>query len=71
MNPFGVRAVRLYLRDVRDTQAKARGIAYEKKRRKRPQQPSSQPAVQQDHRYRHGHILMHDPEMDSGGDSGI
>uniref|UniRef100_A0A453NGG8 ALOG domain-containing protein n=1 Tax=Aegilops tauschii subsp. strangulata TaxID=200361 RepID=A0A453NGG8_AEGTS len=34
-NPFGARAVRLYLRDVRDGQAKARGIAYEKKRRKR------------------------------------
>ncbi|KQJ93496.1 protein G1-like1 [Brachypodium distachyon] len=41
-NPFGARAVRLYLRDVRDSQAKARGIAYEKKRRKRnsnPQKP--------------------------------
>jgi hypothetical protein len=34
-NPFGARAVRLYLREVRDSQAKARGIAYEKKRRKR------------------------------------
>ncbi|KAF2317946.1 hypothetical protein GH714_041269 [Hevea brasiliensis] len=29
-NPFGARAVRLYLREVRDEQAKARGIAYEK-----------------------------------------
>ncbi|XP_011085173.2 protein LIGHT-DEPENDENT SHORT HYPOCOTYLS 4-like, partial [Sesamum indicum] len=36
-NPFGARAVRLYLREVRDTQAKARGIAYEKKKRKKPQ----------------------------------
>lgn len=35
-NPFGARAVRLYLREVRETQAKARGIAYEKKKRKRP-----------------------------------
>ncbi|KAF8783730.1 hypothetical protein HU200_000162 [Digitaria exilis] len=34
-NPFGARAVRLYLREVRDSQAKARGIAYEKKRRRR------------------------------------
>ncbi|CAN4081910.1 unnamed protein product [Withania somnifera] len=34
-NPFGVRAVRLYLREVRDTQAKARGIAYEKKKKRR------------------------------------
>ncbi|XP_022716502.1 protein G1-like6 [Durio zibethinus] len=38
MNPFGARAVRLYLREVRDTQAKARGIVYEKKKRKKPQQ---------------------------------
>ncbi|XP_061370783.1 protein LIGHT-DEPENDENT SHORT HYPOCOTYLS 4 [Gastrolobium bilobum] len=36
-NPFGARAVRLYLREVRDSQAKARGISYEKKKRKRPQ----------------------------------
>ncbi|KAJ1260340.1 hypothetical protein BS78_10G224900 [Paspalum vaginatum] len=40
-NPFGARAVRLYLREVRDSQAKARGIAYEKKRRKRPSSSSS------------------------------
>ncbi|KAL8104913.1 protein LIGHT-DEPENDENT SHORT HYPOCOTYLS 4-like [Apium graveolens] len=37
-NPFGARAVRLYLREVRDSQSKARGISYEKKKRKRPQQ---------------------------------
>ncbi|KAL0321439.1 UNVERIFIED_CONTAM: protein G1-like2 [Sesamum radiatum] len=36
-NPFGARAVRLYLREVRETQAKARGIAYEKKKRKKAQ----------------------------------
>ncbi|XP_055813712.1 protein LIGHT-DEPENDENT SHORT HYPOCOTYLS 4-like [Solanum dulcamara] len=42
-NPFGARAVRLYLREVRDSQAKARGISYEKKKRKKPnpQQQSS------------------------------
>ncbi|KAK1326750.1 hypothetical protein QJS10_CPA01g00681 [Acorus calamus] len=34
-NPFGARAVRLYLREVRESQAKARGIAYEKKKRKK------------------------------------
>lgn len=34
-NPFGARAVRLYLKEVRDTQAKARGIAYEKKKKRR------------------------------------
>ncbi|WOL17802.1 hypothetical protein Cni_G26595 [Canna indica] len=38
-NPFAARAVRLYLREVRDSQAKARGIAYEKKKRKRPPPP--------------------------------
>ena len=42
-NPFGARAVRLYLREVRDTQSKARGISYEKKRRKRPPPPQPQP----------------------------
>ncbi|XP_071714051.1 protein LIGHT-DEPENDENT SHORT HYPOCOTYLS 5-like [Rutidosis leptorrhynchoides] len=35
-NPFGARAVRLYLREVRDVQSKARGISYEKKKRKKP-----------------------------------
>ena len=43
-NPFGARAVRLYLREVRDLQSKARGISYEKKR-KRP--PSQLPLTQQ------------------------
>ncbi|CAM8995090.1 unnamed protein product [Rhodiola kirilowii] len=41
-NPFGARAVRLYLREVRDSQAKARGISYEKKKRKRPSQQQQQ-----------------------------
>ncbi|KAL9235164.1 hypothetical protein vseg_009951 [Gypsophila vaccaria] len=36
INPFGARSVRLYLRDVRDYQAKARGISYEKKRKRPP-----------------------------------
>ncbi|XP_015579311.2 protein LIGHT-DEPENDENT SHORT HYPOCOTYLS 6 [Ricinus communis] len=35
-NPFGARAVRIYLREVKEGQAKARGIPYEKKKRKRP-----------------------------------
>ncbi|PWA57176.1 hypothetical protein CTI12_AA411530 [Artemisia annua] len=34
-NPFGARAVRIYLREVRESQSKARGVPYEKKR-KRP-----------------------------------
>ncbi|KAE8714634.1 Protein G1-like6 [Hibiscus syriacus] len=46
-NPFGARAIRLYLREVRDSQAKARGISYEKKKRKRPSQapPPPQPSL--------------------------
>lgn len=44
-NPFGARAVRLFLREVRDSQSKARGISYEKKKRKRPQiQPPPPPS---------------------------
>ncbi|XP_073152813.1 protein LIGHT-DEPENDENT SHORT HYPOCOTYLS 4-like [Henckelia pumila] len=43
-NPFGARAVRLYLREVRDSQSKARGISYEKKKRKKPPpQPAAPP----------------------------
>ncbi|KAL8213906.1 hypothetical protein R6Q57_003355 [Mikania cordata] len=34
-NPFGARAVRIYLREVKDSQAKARGVPYENKKRKR------------------------------------
>lgn len=45
-NPFGARAVRLYLREVRDSQAKARGIAYEKKKRKRTSPPQQGRASQ-------------------------
>lgn len=40
-NPFGAKAVRIYLREVRESQAKARGIPYEKKKRKRPSSSSS------------------------------
>ena len=40
-NPFAARAVRIYLREVRDSQAKARGIPYEKNRkRKQPAPPA-------------------------------
>nr|XP_043610712.1 protein LIGHT-DEPENDENT SHORT HYPOCOTYLS 3-like [Erigeron canadensis] len=41
-NPFGARAVRLYLREVRDLQSKARGISYEKKKRKRVVGPTQE-----------------------------
>lgn len=34
-NPFGGGAIRVYLREVRDCQAKARGIPYKKKKKKR------------------------------------
>ncbi|KAG6473648.1 protein LIGHT-DEPENDENT SHORT HYPOCOTYLS 5-like [Zingiber officinale] len=37
-NPFGARAVKAHLREVRESQAKARGVAYDKKKRKRRHQ---------------------------------
>ncbi|KAK8542960.1 hypothetical protein V6N13_136491 [Hibiscus sabdariffa] len=45
-NPFGARAVRIFLREVRDFQAKARGVSYEKKR-KRPKQNAAPPPAAQ------------------------
>jgi hypothetical protein len=45
-NPLAARAVRIYLREVRDSQAKARGIPYEKKtKRKRAQQQATEPST--------------------------
>ncbi|VFQ80313.1 unnamed protein product [Cuscuta campestris] len=44
-NPFGARAVRLFLRDVRDFQSKSRGISYEKKRKRPPGTTSSKQIV--------------------------
>ncbi|KAJ8478060.1 hypothetical protein OPV22_021787 [Ensete ventricosum] len=41
-NPFAARAVRIFLRDVRESQAKARGIPYEKKKRRRAPTTSGQ-----------------------------
>ncbi|WOL14810.1 protein LIGHT-DEPENDENT SHORT HYPOCOTYLS 5-like [Canna indica] len=34
-NPFGARAVGIYLREVKESQAKARGVPYEKKRKRK------------------------------------
>ncbi|GMI84631.1 hypothetical protein HRI_002132400 [Hibiscus trionum] len=46
-NPFGARVVRVFLREVKEFQAKARGVSYEKKRKKGKQNvvalPSAQP----------------------------
>ncbi|XP_076956559.1 protein LIGHT-DEPENDENT SHORT HYPOCOTYLS 5-like [Bidens hawaiensis] len=47
-NPFGARAVRIYLREVKDSQAKARGVPYEKKKRKRAGGSSSAAATTAD-----------------------
>ncbi|KAK4381241.1 protein G1-like9 [Sesamum angolense] len=44
-NPFGAKAVRIYLREVRESQAKARGVPYEKKKRKRPSSSSTTTTV--------------------------
>jgi hypothetical protein len=41
-NPFGDRSVRLYLREVREHQARARGVSYEKKKRKKTQNQPDQ-----------------------------
>lgn len=62
-NPFAARAVRLYLRDLRDSQAKARGVAYDKKKRKRalpPPPASTATAVDfdSDQQHQYGSILM-------------
>nr|GLL30906.1 protein LIGHT-DEPENDENT SHORT HYPOCOTYLS 5-like [Ipomoea trifida] len=40
-NPFAARAVRIYLREVKDTQAKARGVPYEKKRKRSTPAPAT------------------------------
>lgn len=68
-NPFGARAVRLYLREVRDSQSKARGIAYEKKKRKKtpasmtgiPENLNNSATMEYDHQmpYHHGRHFMH------------
>ncbi|CAF2137129.1 BnaA02g07590D [Brassica napus] len=44
-NPFAAKAVRIYLKEVRETQAKARGIPYDKKKRKRPLTAKATPNV--------------------------
>ena len=44
-NPFAARAVRIFLREVRDSQAKARGIPYAKKKRKRATEQASSSAA--------------------------
>ena len=48
LNPFGAKIVRIYLRNVRDLQAKARGIAYQKKTRKRPRPSVDSPVTPTD-----------------------
>lgn len=48
-SPFGSRSVRIFLREVRDFQAKSRGVSYEKKRKRVKQitQSQSQPPQQE------------------------
>lgn len=52
-SPFGSRNVRIFLREVRDFQAKSRGVSYEKKRKRvnnkqiTQSQPQSQPLLLQ------------------------
>ncbi|KAJ8562692.1 hypothetical protein K7X08_031144 [Anisodus acutangulus] len=51
MNPFGARAVKLFLCDVRNFQSKSRGISYEKKR-KRSRKNEKIMSVGEDHQPR-------------------
>ncbi|KAG0471519.1 hypothetical protein HPP92_016065 [Vanilla planifolia] len=60
VNPFAARAVRLYLREIRDSQALARGIAYDKKKRRRPPPPPLPSAAAAEN---HGNLMVAD-----GGD---
>ncbi|GMI88858.1 hypothetical protein HRI_002555100 [Hibiscus trionum] len=61
-NPFGARAVRIYLREVREGQSKARGIPYEKKKRKRSTVATTAVAV---------NVSMTSTQpVDGGGDNG-
>ncbi|XP_010415659.1 PREDICTED: protein LIGHT-DEPENDENT SHORT HYPOCOTYLS 2-like [Camelina sativa] len=47
-SPFGSRSVRIFLREVRDFQARSRGVSYEKKRKRNNKQiTQSQPQSQQ------------------------
>lgn len=64
-NPFGARAIRLYLREVRDSQAKARGISYEKKKRKRPTQQQQQQHQQQNQQSQAVAVLIPPPNNTS------
>ncbi|KAG6544811.1 hypothetical protein Mapa_013500 [Marchantia paleacea] len=69
MNPFGARLIRLYLREVREKQAKARGIAYGKKKKGRiSPQPSMLPVLstastEQQLPYEHHHHHGQFPQM--------
>ncbi|KAE8713273.1 Protein LIGHT-DEPENDENT SHORT HYPOCOTYLS 3 [Hibiscus syriacus] len=45
MNPFGARAVRVFLREVKEFQSKARGVSYEKKRKRAKQNVAALPSA--------------------------
>ncbi|OWM87061.1 protein LIGHT-DEPENDENT SHORT HYPOCOTYLS 10-like [Punica granatum] len=49
-NPFGNGAIRVYLREVRECQAKARGIPYKKKKKKKSQLKTISGSTRQDSR---------------------
>lgn len=70
-NPFGARAVRLYLREVRDTQAKARGIAYEKKKRKKPLPPQGTQLLQHEQRGQRGNFVSGYGGAEAGAALGV
>ncbi|KAG2717699.1 hypothetical protein I3760_03G188100 [Carya illinoinensis] len=49
MNPFANSAIRVYLREVRDYQAKARGIPYKKKKKKTNQSKGNEESTSSTH----------------------
>ncbi|KAL2343291.1 hypothetical protein Fmac_004576 [Flemingia macrophylla] len=53
-NPFGGGAIRVYLREVKECQAKARGIPYKKKKKKRNQIKGTQSAKDIQHQRQRG-----------------
>ncbi|AAF63782.1 Protein LIGHT-DEPENDENT SHORT HYPOCOTYLS 2 [Arabidopsis thaliana] len=63
-SPFGSRSVRIFLREVRDFQAKSRGVSYEKKRKRvnnkqiTQSQPQSQPPLPQQPQQEQGQSMM-------------
>nr|CAD1836173.1 unnamed protein product [Ananas comosus var. bracteatus] len=60
-NPFAARAVRLFLHDVRDHQARARGITYNKKKKNKNKNNNNNHQNNHNHNHIHNHNHHHIP----------